>query len=1578
MECKIEIKWKDVDGEYERKTFTDAKSLEEYLLNNWDVINARYKQVKNQGAYGLPDLFSAINPQNDTCTKLEKFSAAAKLDANKIAKANAFHPSSASGYMFSSINEKNPIYDNDFKGKIKEYAEKKFGNDLVKAKKYNNDLTDYRLNSGTWIHSYIEREVNPAAVLSHPSFNLGSGVATKATETAKQILEAVKLIVGDNDVKLYSELEIFKPDFTPDFQALINEVIEAHKGDPKYEALKNIKGFTGRIDLIAVDKKGRLHLFDFKTSKHETPTEKSNRSARLQLALYAEVLRSAGFDVAGTYKVPIQLTSKVDANNLEELDDAGKFTLTDINFNKNKIITFNSNDTLNIRIAQLFGYKSTINHDKLSTDFDIFKKMFYQISDTTTAADDEKIIDRQVIEFERNHDRKVFSLHPIEDLKTYRNQRLYDEKVAKGFNYYVQNLDEAFFGERRVVGDIIYFHTIEEARTKIREYVKTRNDRRADFYKTFANNVSDILAGKKGDKLEALDTLARNTNFISKEYLNNLLYKYIKNGWTLDQNDELTVNGYLVFTKNNKVEIVSFVRQDLYNKVPLKHGAQTVLNNMILDTEVGTDDTKVVNTLYGNIMALRAMLLLTNHPDLIRPGCKVQAIRVCNIYLQQTIDESIGKLAESWDRFVFYWNDNKRAYQVASDGEKSTERPELLLTGIGKKNSIFMDPVEAYLQRAYDYLLTKEGLNLKQEIKDFFAGTDYSFDKILKIYQDFKKTYGGEIGSISKLEFRDNPIRLAFVALGNAVLEAAHWMPSVEADVASIMDGALNGVRATSPAVSKSATMRLAQKIVASYEESLRITYEQDLQEWQEQLAKAIDEFSPGSSSTNLGSMFEGWMDPDHPYTLLDPRMNPYFNGKPEQQKLAMMFLRRMSEYRGEIGGTEGYEEYYQVPLLEQGFFEMLQDHVTIKDALKKEWNDIKKLIGDLALNRTKSNWEARQSENIDVDEIPNYFFMQTQESRERMLERGNIYEMDLDRVMLYVTLQNSRKKVSRTYLPYIAGFRATLQLFREINGSVEPQIISAVDDFFRLVVFGKPIAEEHHQNLYKFAQFLKGITSATTLKFNIKNFTRENLADFFRINAAVTGFQDKNGNVPEKSTYTNAFMKGMAELENDPTYRKSQLFLSKIKSGDYNEALGMVIAGCCTDKKLMLKISKLNSLAGMANISQAQLADYNKNIGKLGIDEGYWTTTWPDFFHRNAILIAYMKKEGYWDAYEINDKNELEYHMEKDKRWSILFKYGFSEENYDPMKIQESDRKAYREAALYYKMLLDKWKVTKPDIKYGDKLPQGFTIDDTNSIRTWADKLFGSYDDATKALMQSQVLGSLFFQYKNYTLAMMSGWWSSTTHINADKLVKMTDESGENIWRVVSTDEEYAKTGKVVQYKKESELTPEEINENRAEPVTWWEGDPMKGKIQSMLEMGKAIVNGDWETYKRLQESPIFRYNFALILYDSLIMGIIAGLLRFLLYGKEKVDKMKNQDFATRWTYAVLNGMAQDGSLVQTFKSIVGEGSMPCFSTISTYFSNMLSVITGKRNAAYALLNSFGATRELSAFFNDAREVLE
>ena len=67
-------------------------------------------------------------------------------------------------------------------------------------------------------------------------------------------------------------------------------------------------------------------------------------------------------------------------------------------------------------------------------------------------------------------------------------------------------------------------------------------------------------------------------------------------------------------------------------------------------------------------------------------------------------------------------------------------------------------------------------------------------------------------------------------------------------------------------------------------------------------------------------------------------------------------------------------------------------------------------------------------------------------------------------------------------------------------------------------------------------------------------------------------------------------------------------------------------------------------------------------------------------------------------------------------------------------------------------------WMRIYPKLKMGDLLPDAVTTDESNGIRNWADKIYGSYDEDTKALMQSQVLGSLFFQYKSYPLAMLSG----------------------------------------------------------------------------------------------------------------------------------------------------------------------------------------------------------------------------
>ena len=100
------------------------------------------------------------------------------------------------------------------------------------------------------------------------------------------------------------------------------------------------------------------------------------------------------------------------------------------------------------------------------------------------------------------------------------------------------------------------------------------------------------------------------------------------------------------------------------------------------------------------------------------------------------------------------------------------------------------------------------------------------------------------------------------------------------------------------------------------------------------------------------------------------------------------------------------------------------------------------------------------------------------------------------------------------------------------------------------------------------------------------------------------------------------------------------------------------------------------------------------------------------------------------------------------------------------------------------------------------------------------------------------------------------------------------------------------------------------------------------------------------------------------------IIQGIIA-----MIYGKEKIKDIKNQDWWTRWTYTVFHGMATDGPLLQTLNSVIGDASMPMIGTLQTYYRNAMSLITGKKNAAYAFLNSFGATRTLTSFVRDITE---
>lgn len=64
--------------------------------------------------------------------------------------------------------------------------------------------------------------------------------------------------------------------------------------------------------------------------------------------------------------------------------------------------------------------------------------------------------------------------------------------------------------------------------------------------------------------------------------------------------------------------------------------------------------------------------------------------------------------------------------------------------------------------------------------------------------------------------------------------------------------------------------------------------------------------------------------------------------------------------------------------------------------------------------------------------------------------------------------------------------------------------------------------------------------------------------------------------------------------------------------------------------------------------------------------------------------------------------------------------------------------------------------------------------------------------------------------------------------------------------------------------------------------------------------------------------------------------------------------------------------GVTQDGPLWTVVNSVIGDGNPPMIGILQNYTNNIMSVLTGKENFMYGLVNTFGATRELAYLFHN------
>ena len=229
--------------------------------------------------------------------------------------------------------------------------------------------------------------------------------------------------------------------------------------------------------------------------------------------------------------------------------------------------------------------------------------------------------------------------------------------------------------------------------------------------------------------------------------------------------------------------------------------------------------------------------------------------------------------------------------------------------------------------------------------------------------------------------------------------------------------------------------------------------------------------------------------------------------------------------------------------------------------------------------------------------------------------------------------------------------------------------------------------------------------------------------------------------------------------------------------------------------------------------------------------------------------------------------------------------------------------------------------------------------------------------------------MGSLFFQYKTYGLAQFQLWFAEPGFTNTLRFNYVLDNSGKRIVLIpVETQEEYAEHGDFIE-KSEDQVTEEEWKRNGTKYKKQLGGNYFIGKAQSSWLLGAKLMTLKGDEFLELwNSSPEFRSNLYISLLDLFELALIGLLLR--LFWNTDETPIYRQDFLSRWTYGVLQGMSTDGPLFQTLSGILGDGTPPVLGMLKNYYRTFNSVINGNESFLYGLTNTLGMTRELSNLF--------
>lgn len=1320
--------------------------------------------------------------------------------------------------------------------------------------------------------------------------------------------------------------------------------------DPSIKTILEASGFTslnGKADLLVVDEYGQVHIFDYKVSPHNfgnredwnIPQNDVRKKLNLvhstkkstvanQLAFYNAMLRQYGINVHSCNIIPIKLDMEFEDEEqtvLKKYDDGSyKFTETLNPIIKNVPQTL-SGGIFNNVIKMVPVTIHTSNEETI----DIIQKT----NELFPNAKIETNVEQFKVEIE------YYKKHPeVIQLKKVDRDNIKYKEDGYVYQFKTHGLPKETW---------VYAKDEQDLQDKLEKFVSDLSTYKTNELTNFANVLSECI--ESGENITSItDNFSeRKRSFVTQQFK-----KYIMQQWEFVKDPNLNAAGFFIFKKDGISEVVVISNKQLLTTVNLGLGT-SLLGKKVKNANINSKEIFDAN--YGNIEIMKAMYYISEHPDMFR-HFKIAEVRCINPW--SVSNNEVSNLNSST---IHNWN------------MLCMQNQELNLKQV--EDECFLDDVNAALSIAKSKTdLVDEGFidfQLVPNAIDMAYNEKWIMDTMKKLKGKHPELWNPENYN------PDQDIWAAYVYLQKALLASQGIYTLNETTPGQYFTKGFNpnGFMVSAGQFSPSANIRVFSQIHDQYVAEVRTLVYKLGEKFQRAVKGFYDEEKQYGFLGARRDIFKSWFvtNSDGEITTDFRIKNPYskeFDARPKTRAAMIEFVNLLYELKHpkpkdpallrnwNLDLQESWENnddaLFEVPLTEARF-ENQRAELGWKKAIKNKWEQYKTLTRDVFAedenveSKEYSGKTLKEEFEIKNQSVYNKFRLSGEIRKEKIEQHGiGFFEIDLESVLNQALVSYVKEEVSKKYVPIFQAMRLSLQHMKGYGSQTMQNTIDSFDKMLKSKFYGEPIMEDKLRPIYRYLNVLKKGFSMMTLGLNFSSMFRELLQGTF-IGLSRSGVK----------------------------------MLPGLDVEHYLKGAGFVIKEAHKNFSSVSMLQQLNAQYGMANMSLSNIANQRRvdwfGIRNWNTDTMYITASSPDFQHRMAILVGKMMSDGCWEAHSLDEDGILKYDWKKDKRFEAYVNGKTDDPNYMYQKslylsyIREYNRIGY----------------TKEDgskYKEGDALPMAYPPKEQQSLKNFADLLYGHYDDESRALVNDTFIGAFFLQYKTFITAKLEQWTMNPGIYNTEFLKQQYDPITKDKLYIKYTypnkDNTGVPTKKII---RESELTEEDKKSELVENYLKWEGQPMEGMFQSSMSCVKAIKNMDINELKLIWQDPLKKANTLLSLNDLLLCSLMTFLVNFLFskmigqdewWNKAKTrQEIRNENWLAQWSYKVSIGAFEDGPVWNVVASMFSDVNPPLLTSMTKLVDTTSGLLVGDKTLAEAATQNIGAIREFQGLISKAKD---